>query len=147
MTNLMSKNKMLKSLQSFLVLKNISFLIGNYLFFQLATVHKNTKISISKNLTSRLPIRDSLFVPFSLTVVTRTNTKTVHKLLWLIYNIFCDTPYFVFLWTVANWKKRELLMRKEKFLRTKKLGRLFSILFFAIKFVIYLSDCSLYLFA
>ena len=81
MTNLMPKNKMLKSLQSFLVLKNFSFLISNSLFFQLATVHKNTKISISKNLTSRLPIRDSLFVPFSLTVVTRTNTKTVHKLL------------------------------------------------------------------
>ena len=92
MTNLMAKNKMLKSLQSFLVLKNFSFLISNSLFFQLATVHKNTKISISKNLTSRLPIRDSLFVPFSLTVVTRTNTKTVHKLLWLISNIFCDTP-------------------------------------------------------
>ena len=95
MTNLMPKNKMLKSLQSFLVLKNFSFLISNSLFFQLATVHKNTKISISKNLTSRLPIRDSLFVPFSLTVVTRTNTKTVHKLLWLIYNIFCDTPLFL----------------------------------------------------
>ena len=77
MTHLMSKNKMLKSLKSFLVLKSFSFLISNSLFFQLATVHKNTKISIS--LTSRLPIRDSLFVPFYLTVVTRTNTKTVHK--------------------------------------------------------------------
>ena len=92
MTHLMSKNKMLKSLKSFLVLKSFSFLISNSLFFQLATVHKNTKISIS--LTSRLPIRDSLFVPFYLTVVTRTNTKTVHKRLWLIYNIFCDTPLF-----------------------------------------------------
>ena len=143
---------MLKSLQSFLVLNYFSFLISNYLFFQLATVHKNTKISISKNLTSRLPIRDSLFVPFSLTVVTRTNTKTVHKLLWLIYNIFCDTPLFlmslsrfpilieifVFLWTEANWKKRKVLMRKEKFLRTKNLCRLFGISFLGIKFVIYL---------
>ena len=120
MTNWMPKNKMLKSLQSFLVLKNFSFLISNSLFFQLATVHKNTKISISKNLTSRLPIRDSLFVPFSLTVVTRTNTKTVHKLLWLIYNRFCDTP--LFLMSLSHFR---ILFAYELCLRLSKISQKF----------------------